>query len=42
MPVDDLPAARGVLDTIITASLPPDAVEPAACEVVGSGRRPEA
>ncbi|MFI1255190.1 hypothetical protein ACH4U6_15555 [Streptomyces netropsis] len=40
--VDDLLAARGVLDTIITATLPPDAVEPTACEAVGSGRRPEA
>ncbi|MBP2400984.1 hypothetical protein [Streptomyces syringium] len=37
--VADLLAARGVLDTSITPTLPLDALEPPACEAVGSGRR---
>ncbi|MEW2580936.1 MerR family transcriptional regulator [Streptomyces syringium] len=40
--VEDLLAARGVLDTIIAATPPPGALEPPACETVGSGRRSEA
>ncbi|MFD7233833.1 MerR family transcriptional regulator [Streptomyces syringium] len=40
--VADLLAARGVLDSIITATLPPDALQPPACDAVGSGRRSEA
>ncbi|MEV4871825.1 MerR family transcriptional regulator [Streptomyces syringium] len=40
--VADLLAARGVLDSIITATLPPEALQPPACEAVDSGRPSEA